>query len=743
MDERQPFGRWLQRRRKALGLTQRALAERAGCAAVTIHKLETDRRRPSAELAARLADTLQIPQAERPAFLRLARGQLSPAAPGSLDVRIEPDGLSAAPPIRASVGAGGPVPRPLPIPLTPLIGRTEEVAALRERLSQPEVRLLTLVGAPGIGKTRLGIQVAGEMEGSFADGVAFVALAPIRDAALMAGAIAQALGIHESGKEPRLDTLIDYLYARELLLVLDNLEHVVDAAPLIIRLLEYAPRLKVLATSRLALRVPGEYEYEVPPLALPDLDDLPPVETLATCGAVDLFVRRAQAVQPDFALTEENAATVAALCVRLDGLPLALELAAVRMRHFAPAALLDRLDRSLELLTCVAPGADPRHHTLRAAVAWSYDLLGTDEQALFRRLGVFAGGWTLEAAETVSGPGTLMREDGDEPATGGGNADPVDLLTTLVDQSLIRGPVEEGGKCRFMMHETIRAFALEQLAETGELATLQRRHAMYYLRLAEAAAADLDGSAQADRADRLEAEHNNLRAALNWALDEATGAEEGQTTSCLSRATVGVRLAIALWPFWRDRGHESEGAAWLDRAMAQAEALRDRRAIVSALTGTVAIAGSSLPPRQVVRLLAAASALLDSGNGTLDGDERDILDQQIVAVRNRLDQAAFEAAWASGRELSLGQVVAEAREIAQKAINAPPPTAPPAYPADLTEREVEVLQLLAQGLTNAEIAERLIISRRTVDAHLRAIYAKIGVSSRSAATRFAVEQNLV
>jgi predicted ATPase/transcriptional regulator with XRE-family HTH domain len=393
MDIHASFGRWLRARRRALDLTQDQLARRVSCSIVTIRKLEADERRPSRQIAERLAKCLEIATEDRPAFLTLARAEpyLDPApAPPPVCQLIE-----RAPSLRP--------PTNVPTPLTRLIGRIQEVAAARNALLQADTRLLTLIGPPGIGKTRLSVQVASELRDAFADGVFFVALAPIGAPNLVAATIAQRLGVTETGGQPLVERLCSALRDKRLLLVLDNFEQVVAAAPLVVELLEASVGLKVLATSRAALQVRGERLFPVPPLLLPDLAQLPPTAVLARNPAVALFVERARAVKPDFALTEANAQAIAAICYRLDGLPLAIELAAARAKLLPPQALLARLNQRLRLLTEGPRDLPERQQTLRRNLEWSYDLLDPEERRIFRRLSIFAGGATIDAAEHVGG----------------------------------------------------------------------------------------------------------------------------------------------------------------------------------------------------------------------------------------------------------------------------------------------------------------------------------------------------
>lgn len=435
-------------------------------------------------------------------------------------------------------------PHNLPAQPTPLVGREDEVVRVRELVEREGSRLVTLTGPGGTGKTRLALQAAAELVETFADGAWFVALAPLRDPNLVVAAIAHPLGVREAGHEPLETTLIDYLRDKHLLLVLDNMEHVLPVVPAIGRILAACPNVVVMATSRAALRLYGEREAHVPPLPLPDQKRLPPLGELAENPAVELFVERAQAVRPGFELTAENAAAVAGICVRLEGLPLAIELAAARVRVLPPNRLLERLSDRLALLTGGASDREDRQRTLRGAVAWSHDLLPVAQQTLFRRLAVFAGGATLDDVEAVTDP------DGELGA--------LDGLDALVSQSLLRQEDRPNGEARFAMLETIREYAVERLAESGEAEAIRARHAARFLALTETAEPQLTGSDQAEWLDRLEADHDNLRAALSWFVNSGGPDEE-------------LRLASALWRFWDAHGHLSEGRSWLERALNESE----------------------------------------------------------------------------------------------------------------------------------------------------------------------------
>jgi predicted ATPase/class 3 adenylate cyclase len=441
-------------------------------------------------------------------------------------------------------------PNNLPLPTTALIGREREVDAvaallLREdpSLRSGQARLVTLTGPGGTGKTRLSLQVAADVLDRFEDGVWFVELAPISDPDLVAATIGQVLGVPEVAGRTLLQGVVDYLRARRVLLVLDNFEQILPAASVVDDLLRACAGLRVLVTSRAALQLRSEHVFPVPPLALPDVSSLPEPDGLSQYGAVALFIERATAIKPDFAVTNANAPAVAEICARLDGLPLAIELAAARIRLLPTEAMLARLGHGLTLLTGGRRDLPARQQTLRSAISWSYDLLTPEEQGLYRRLGMFVGGFTLEAAETI----------GSDAAIG---FDVLDGVGSLVEKSLVRALDVDGTEPRFTMLETIREYALEQLASNGEIAELRLRHAEHFLALAEAAEPHLERADAKVWMDRLRADQDNLRAALTW-----------------SARTPGVdslfgRLVAAIWEFWWMRGQAGEARVWLDQALA-------------------------------------------------------------------------------------------------------------------------------------------------------------------------------
>jgi predicted ATPase len=483
---------------------------------------------------------------------------------------------------------GGP-PAPLPIPLTPLVGREEDVAAASALLLREDVRLVSLIGTGGVGKTRLALQVASDMRERFTDGVYFVALAPVRDAQLALSTIAQALGLSEE-PDGRLRELVEgYLQDKNLLLVLDNFEQVMPAASLLVDLLSCCSRFKLLVTSRELLRLCGEHHFQVAPLAFPDASQLSSLDSLGKYPAVELFLQRAQAVIPDMAMNPATMHAIAQVCARVEGLPLAIELAAARVRLLPPQALATRLGRRLEVLTQGGPDMPERHKTLRATFTWSRDLLSDEEQRLFRRLSVFVGGCTLEAAEAVCG----IYGDLEAPF--------LDVVSSLVSKSLLQTRRRGGEESSLYLLETIREYALECLAESGELERIQEAHAAYYMALAGEAEPDLYRQRHLVRLDGLRQDNENLRSAFNYLMS-------------------------------RRNGHS--------------------------------IADYQKPNPKLGR------------------------------------------------------------------------------PAGLTKREMEALLLVAEGLSNDQIADRLVVSTATIKTYLSAIYTKLGVSSRTAAMRYVIDNSL-
>jgi non-specific serine/threonine protein kinase len=776
-------------------------------------------------------------------------------------------------------------PSNLPLQLSSFVGRQREVSEVTRLLAAH--RLLTLTGPGGSGKTRLALEFAAGVVRDFDDGVWMVDLAPLADPDLVPRAAAAVLGVRETPGIPLVDSLRAHLRPRRSLLVLDNCEHLVQAsADLAAELLRSCRELRVLATSREALGLPGEAIYAVPPLSLPDPRRPPAMENLAGYEASGLFVERARAVRQDFELDEGNAASVAEVCYRLDGIPLAIELAAARVKALSVSDISKRLDDSFALLTSGGRTRISHHRTLRATMDWSYELLTEEERILFRRLSVFAGGFTLEAAE-AAGEGEGVEA-----------AEVLPLLSSLVDKSLVQVSQQAGGS-RYRYLATVRQYGWGKLEASGETQAIRRRHAEHYVELAEESEGAPKGLDRVLRFTHLETEHDNFRAALSWALAEGNGGKE--------RANLGLRMAVALWPFWYTYGHLSEGREWLTRAAsgnsgpatarAKARALNgagyialfqgeyetskglleqslklyrkieDREGIASSLTylGFVSVLGqrdleslprlyeeaASLRPylrdRRVVANLLLFSGLIAISGGDLEEavpmheealslfrEVRDIqgmghclnnlafvailrsdyegasallrdnlqtareadyklfiqysllglcivaarqghpiraarlwggvesmeeaygigitriarsrtnYDFHLSTARSRLGEEAFEAARVEGRAMSPEEATEYALQPEPTQMGEEPaPSAEPAHPAGLSDREVEVLGLVAKGMTNAQIAGELFISPRTVNAHLGSVYRKIGSSTRAEATRFASEHHLL
>jgi predicted ATPase/DNA-binding NarL/FixJ family response regulator/transcriptional regulator with XRE-family HTH domain len=951
--EEQSFGLWLKHRRVALDMTQQVLATQVDCSARTIRQLEADGRRPSRQLAERLALALRVSSTARQAFIDFARGRLQ-TVPSTLDGSV------------ASLA----VEHSLPVPTSQLIGRDEASNALTELLLRPDVRLITLVGPPGVGKTRLAIHVAANVASAFRAGACFVELAAIHNSAQVIPTVATALGLREQGTQSLAETLMASLRDCQVLLVLDNFEQVSAAAPAVARLLAEAPDLKVLVTSRTVLHLSGEHTFRVMPLSLPELSDEASLEYLTQSSAVALFVQRACAMNPDLALDLEQTRVVAEICIRLDGLPLAIELAAARLNTLSPLALLQRLDQRLDLLRWSMVDSDSRHQTLRGAILWSYDLLNSHEQALFRRLGIFAGGCTLEAAEAICGEQIVISSDGDKGNQIGQSSSVnfLDAIGVLVDHNLVQQTADGNGEIRFTMLESLRTFALEQLEKFDESTQMRRRHSVYYLRWTDRLVPWLQyPDRQAIR--KLSAEYQNCLGALSWSLTNP------------SNDTLGLQLALSLYPYWHVCGYLSEGRQWLQAAIAHAtdhrsvllaraqafiaelarlqddyvqaeisakaslsfgqsledsasvalalvplgwieykqnhlvearqqfeaslqlfreigktsqvtrvlhdlaylamvqghhsdaltyyeeelalasgnahqqgvfwalhgmswiavskcdwrrakilynkcltlaqdlqhadgvalavsglafvaraegkyaqaavylkecermwrrlgrklvvivtlhelgsvalgqgdiagaaryftesltmdQDLANSRSIVPSLVGLAALACVMQEYVPAVHLLGSVAALVLTSHQVMELMEEQIYDRSMTEARTCLSTTAFDSAWVAGQALPLKEAIAEGLSVAALARSRVPDNSLSSYPAGLTPREVEVLRLVAQGLTNAQIAITLSISAGTVNAHMTSLYRKLNISSRAVATRFAVEHGL-
>jgi predicted ATPase/DNA-binding CsgD family transcriptional regulator/DNA-binding XRE family transcriptional regulator len=853
------FGGWLRRRRELAGLTQEELAARAGLTAAGVASIERGRRqRPYPHTIRAIATALELAEDERTELLIMIA-----------------EGASGAPPSEP-----GTIPI-TPAPPTLLIGRDQALADVRTLLQDPLVRLITLTGPGGVGKTSLALEVAQHAGEVFPDNGVFVPLESLDDPGSLLSWIAGRIGIIGTPQGSEVAALQRYFEHRRALLILDNFEHLLPAAREVADLLRVTPELTVLVTSRAPLRLRGEREYPVGPLAVPDLSRIPTPEEIRLSGAVQLFVERARASNPSFVLSQENATAVTAICRRLDGLPLALELAAARLRVLSPTELLARLDQSLPLLTGGPRDLPERQRTIRQTIDWSYRILGPAEQDLFRRLSIFVGGWDAAAAEAIgSGVPSLEGQS-------------LDLLSGLVEHSLVLAETQPSGSTRYRMLETIREFGRDQLLTSGETGMVARAHAQWCLRLAEQAATHFYGPHEADWLDRLEQEHPNLRAAVVYATEHADH-------------PLLLRLVAPLGRLWNKREHFGEGEAWmahtlrvareaapsadaaavlfnvgrlvwdqgntdtglllLMESLAAWRALDDVRGVCTSaiilanmlrLRGQTADADSLLREARFrleelgnepfwlstdLRLLgimalerrdwAAADALLEQAleqaraskypwgiasalhnlahlqhlrgnhqrslelfleNLQISLNERDYwpiavtlppvaevlvalgetgqavrlfgaassLAEQMVTrlsaripvvesqeqaravAREAVGEADFALLWQAGRLLTPEQAVAELLQTAERRREtAEAVPAAESFPDGLSPREVEVIRLIAAGLTNAEAAERLYLSRRTVDAHLRRIYDKLDLASRTELVRFAHDHRL-
>ena len=777
----------------------------------------------------------------------------------------------------------------LPAQRSSFVGRERETLEVKRELAT--TRLLTLTGAGGSGKTRLALEVARDLVQAYPDGVWLVELAPLSEGAMVPKAVAEALKISERPQEPLADTLVEVLRDRRLLLVLDNCEHLIEAtARLADKLLDSCPRVRILATSREALGLEGEARWLVPPLSVPDQQRTLTRQELEGYESVRLFVERARGRDPAFTLSPHNALTVAEVCRRLDGMPLAVELAAGRVGTLSLEQILERLKDALGLLTRGRRTAAPRHRTLKGTLDWSYDLLSEDEKKLFGRLSTFAGGWTLEAAEAVGAEGSV--EAGDV----------LELLSGLVEKSLVVARGSDEGGVRYRLLEPVRQYALEWLEKSEESEAARRAHAAYFLALAERAEPELMGKEPGTWLAALGREVGNLRAALSWALD--ADREPGD-----ERIETGLRLANALARFWDAQGPD-EGRRWLEKGLAhgaevpppvRAKALGEAgfvavyegdprsipmltealdlcaeigdrpgmlatvdnlghalayhadaetavsvkakvetlladsgdRAVAAHLAhflgyaaatekdfdemrlrwkealalyrelgdtrnvalclpslghlmlvfrdfgeaerlfeeglaverrlkyktviffhliGLAAVATHRDHLRRAAKLYGASEALREAAGLSLKPLAKHAYDYEgyLATVRAGLGEPDFDAAWSEGRTMSLDQAIEYALSADNPSATSPssataqpsPPSAPE-HPAGLTSREVEVLGLVAEGLTSSQVAHRLFLSPRTVHRHLSSIYRKLGVGSRVGATRFAVEHGLV
>jgi len=518
------FGEWIRKRRRLEDLTQQALADEVGCARVTLRRIESGVLRPSKELARVFLDRFGIPNDEQEQWIRFARG-LAPM-PGDI--------TSSSVSRRTSN---------LPVSLTSFIGREEEsneIALLSEK--HP---LVTILGAAGIGKTRLALQIAQALDGTYLDGVWLVELAPIHDPLLLPRIVSTAIGLRDEPQRPVVDMLCDYLREKRILIVLDNCEHLVEAcARLADQILRTGPHVRIIASSREALDIPGEVTYHIPPLDVPESDPIPSWEAASEVDAIRLFLDRAATALPSFSVSTENIASIVKICRRLDGIPLAIELAAAKIKVLSVEQIEERLEDRFRLLTGRSRTTLERHQTLRAAIDWSYNLLSADEQSLFRRLSVFIGSWSLPAAETV--------------CSAEGSPEILELLEQLVNKSLVFTE-ESHAEARYQMLETIRQYAYEKLVQHVESQAQHDRHLGYFLHLAEEAEPHLIRTEQLTWLKYLDTDYENLRAALEWALHKESPES-------------ALRLCAALGRFWLIRCYWREGSHWLDRALAKSSA---------------------------------------------------------------------------------------------------------------------------------------------------------------------------
>ena len=514
MKEPLPFGEWLRKQRRALDLSRQDLADQAGCAEITLRRIEAGTLKPSKELASLLLEKVGIPQNELEPWVRFARGLSDRPSPEQSTSEIKPQ-------------------TNLPALLTSFIGREKEQAEIIKHVEK--YRLVTLVGSGGVGKTRLSIKTGEQVLENYADGVWLLELAPLRDPALLPQTAVALFGLTTQSNISFTDLLISFLCTKSALLILDNCEHLLDAcAQLADTLSKSCPHLKILATSREPLGITGEAIYRVPSLGLPDLQQV--LDTFRDFESVRLFEERAKLARFDFALTLENALPVSQICYRLDGIPLAIELAAAKVESFSTEQIAKQLDESFNLLTGGSRAALPRQQTLRASIDWSWNLLTESEQTMMRQLAVFSGGWTLGAALAIC--------DGDV----------IGLTSSLVRKSLIVMNQEGRRETRYEFHEVIRQYAREKLIETGDVETLAQRYAAYFVALAEEAEPKLWGPNEIEWLDRLEIEKPNLRLVLEWSISH--------------KPEIGLRLAGGLYFFWGVRGYWNEGNAWLERLLA-------------------------------------------------------------------------------------------------------------------------------------------------------------------------------
>lgn len=538
------FGEWLKRQRGGRGLTQEQLAQQIGCATITLRKIESEERRPSAQIVERLSELFNIPQNEQINFLKYARGDWTKVASES----------AAETPWSSSTST----PKPknnLPAQLTTFIGRENEIREIKKAINN--YRLVTLTGSGGAGKTRLSLKVAEDLLKQL-EYIWFVELAPTTDPNYIPQTILLAIGLSERKGKTAQELISDYLHDKNTLIILDNCEHLIEASAKISdALLKHAPKLRILASSREALGVKGELAWHVPSLSLPDVNHLPELDEIVKYEAIQLFTERATLAKSNFTATKENAAFIAQICSHLDGIPLAIELAAARTKALSVEQIAARLDDRFRLLIGGSRTALPRQQTLRATIDWSYNLLADEEKKLLRGLSVFSGGWTLEAAESVC-------------SEEGSGLDILDLLTQLVDKSLVN--LQDS---RYRMLETTRQYAREKLLDLGEDRASRNRHVNYLLDLAKHADKEIHGPHQVEWLDRLETEHANYRVALDWII----------TNGDIEPALYLIGSFSGLGRFWSTRSHLSEARNWFDKVRASPDVPLYPIAYATALNG--------------------------------------------------------------------------------------------------------------------------------------------------------------